>query len=138
MRTKTILTAAEKLTRKREAAARWYAKRREGKVGKVVKTAGKTAKVKMEKVVTAKLGKSRAKIAVVPTSEVIRTSVYTPSGKCPATLSSVEAAPEWADEVKKIYAAKNTTITDDGIRYFARQFYDYGSEEYDRVSRAIG
>lgn len=55
-----------------------------------------------------------------------------PSGKSPYKLvgHDEETVIAWAKKIRGHYLDKNEMITNEGIRYYSRQFYDVFSDEY--------
>lgn len=67
----------------------------------------------------------------------VRPFLIVAPGKCPVELTSTSVAEVqfWVDDIKKINRIYQVTTT--CLRHYARQFFDFRSEEYKKVASII-
>lgn len=65
--------------------------------------------------------------------------VFTPGGRCPHNLKSVdrEAVIEWANAVIEAGMSQSLKYTTEAIKYWVRHYFDYGSDEHVLVCRIL-
>ena len=68
-----------------------------------------------------------------------RETISTPSGDCPVKLTGTDEASvkKWAEAVRSHYAVKSQFVTVEGLRYFARNYYNINSPEFRVVKSCL-
>lgn len=65
--------------------------------------------------------------------------IHIPAGACPVPLKGADAESiySWADRVREHYETLGNRITPRGLLYHARDFYTYGTSEYEAVREIL-